>query len=173
MVNLWIMRVSLGGRFKQKQTIYTLCVILVQHIHIWHALNLNQLSCTSEFFTKLWWWIHKWPTHTLRTVFFFGDRSSTRFCDSIPDVFCRNRTRREGVGYCYVQLASLLKALWEPGQRCRQRWTQECHKHSQGKVTIMISEACTHKHPCIHTHIWSEKKPSTKGIYLLLVCDGG
>lgn len=60
------------------------------------------------------------------------------------------------------------KALWEPGQRCGQRWTQECHKHSQGKVTIMTSEACTHKHPCIHTHMeWKKLSTATKGIYLL------
>lgn len=34
-------------------------------------------------------------TRTLRTVFFFGDKSSTRFCDSIPDVFCRNKNKTE------------------------------------------------------------------------------
>lgn len=45
---------------------------------------------------------------TLRTVVFFGDRSSTRFCDSIPDVFCWKRIR-EGVGCGYAQLASLVK----------------------------------------------------------------
>lgn len=109
-------------------------------------------------------------THTLRTVFFFGDRSSTRFCDSIPDVFCREKEtkQREGVGYCFDLFASLLKALWEPGQRYGQRWTQECHKHSQGRVTIMTSEACTHKHPCIHTHMtWKNWALQQRESYLL------
>lgn len=64
--------------------------------------------------------------------------------------------------HCAAQLASLLQALWEPGQWCGQRWTQECHKHSQGRVTVMISEACTHKHPCIHTHMEERKEKKKK-----------
>lgn len=125
----------------------------------WYTINLNEVISKFNF------------PPTLRTVFFFGERSSTRFCDSIPDVFCINRTRREGVGYCYAPLA-LINSLWEPGQRCGQRWQKECYKHSKGRATFMISEACTHKHSCTHTHMeW--KKPATKGIYLLLVCDVG
>lgn len=64
---------------------------------------LIQLSCSSLFFSKLWRRIHNQSTHTLRTVFFFGDRSSTRFCESIPDVFCNERTKqREGAGQSFV-----------------------------------------------------------------------
>lgn len=46
-------------------------------------------------------------TPTLRTVFFFGDRSSTRFCDSIPDVFCKARIRR--ADDYYILLSSFFK----------------------------------------------------------------
>lgn len=54
-------------------------------------------------------------THTLRTVFFFGDKSSTRFCDSIPDVFCRNKnkTKKRGrlvFGSLYVCVKGTVRA---------------------------------------------------------------
>lgn len=68
---------------------------------------LIQLSCSSLFFSKLWRRIHNQSTHTLRTVFFFGDRSSTRFCESIPDVFCNERTKRRcGSEFCSLHLCS-------------------------------------------------------------------
>lgn len=79
----------------------------------------------------------KFNSHTLRTVFL--SCFSTRFCDSMPDVFCRNGRRTGDIGYCHVQLTPFIKrkALREPGQQCRQRWDTGVPQTQPKRLTIM------------------------------------
>lgn len=97
---------------------------------------------------------------------------STRFCDSIPDVFCRNGKRRGDIGYCHIQLTPLIKrkALWEPGQRCERRWDTGVPQTQPKKVNHYGFLRRARINTRAYTHIWGGGKKACNKRKLFASC---